>query len=129
MSTDQKRYRKDDSTKRKKEPTSNILDRSPPFDLTAEMGVLGSLILNPDVANDLALELRADDFYDDAHRKLYAAMMNLFDSGRKMDTTLLVSELKASGDYELPSLLKAFRTTRMPNTTHRSFEAKRPFVA
>ncbi|HUP79966.1 MAG TPA: DnaB-like helicase N-terminal domain-containing protein, partial [Pirellula sp.] len=101
MVIEQKRLRKDDSIKGKKPQSSNILDRSPPFDLSAEMGVLGSLILNPDVANDLALEIRADDFYDDAHRKLYAAMMNMFDSGRKMDVTLLVSELKTAGDYEL----------------------------
>ncbi len=76
-------------------------DRPPPFDLSAEMGVLGSLLLNPAVANDIAFELRAEDFYDDAHRKIYAAIMGIFDSGRKMNVTILVSELKIAGDYEL----------------------------
>ena len=74
--------------------------RSPYFDLTAEMGVLGSLLLNPAVANDIKFEVSAEDFYDDAHRKLYAAMMGMFDSGRHMDVTILVSELKTAGDYE-----------------------------
>ena len=76
-------------------------DRSPPFDLSAEMGVLGSLLLNPLVANDIAFEVRAEDFYDDAHRRLYAAMMGMFESGRNMNVTLLVSSLKSLGDYEM----------------------------
>ena len=126
MATEQKRLRKDDPSKSKKPQSNNILDRSPPFDLSAEMGVLGSLILNPDVANDLAIEIRADDFYDDAHRKLYAAMMNMFDSGRKMDVTLLVSELKTAGDYELIGgagyLAKLANT--VPNAAHAKYYAQ-----
>ena len=125
MIDDSKRYRKDDS-KKKKPPTTNILDRSPPFDLAAEMGILGSLILNPDVANDLAMELRADDFYDDAHRKLYSAMMNLFDTGRKIDSTLLISDLKTAGDYELVGgagyLAKLAHS--VPNAAHAKYYAQ-----
>lgn len=126
MVTEQKRFRKDDSSKGKKLPSTNILDRSPPFDLASEMGVLGSMILNPDICNDLALELRADDFYDDAHRKLYAAMMNLFDSGRKMDPTLLVSDLKAAGDFDLIGgtayLIKL--SNCVPNPAHAKYYAQ-----
>ena len=78
-----------------------ILDRSPPCDVSAEMGVLGSILLLPDVANDLALVLRADDFYDDANRKLYTHMMAMVDAGMKIDVMLLVNRLKQAGDYEL----------------------------
>ena len=60
---------KDDSSKGKKPIAPNILDRSPPFDLSAEMGVLGSLILNPDVANDLALEIRAQSWNQKGAKK------------------------------------------------------------
>jgi replicative DNA helicase len=79
----------------------DILDRSPPCDVSAEMGVLGSILLLPDVANDLALILRADDFYDDANRKLYTHMMAMVDAGMKIDVMLLVNRLKQAGDYEL----------------------------
>ena len=86
MASEQSNFPNNDSSrKKKKTPTTNILDKAPPFDLAAEMGILGSLILNPDVATELALELRASDFFDDAHRKLYTAMMNLYETGRKMD--------------------------------------------
>ncbi len=79
----------------------DMLDRAPPCDVSAEMGVLGSILLLPDVANDLTLILRPDDFYDDANRKLYGHMMDMFDAGIKIDVMLLVSRLKQSGDYEL----------------------------
>lgn len=79
----------------------DMLDRAPPCDVSAEMGVLGSILLLPDVANDLTLILRPDDFYDDANRKLYTHMMAMFDAGIKIDVMLLVNRLKQSGDYEL----------------------------
>ncbi len=77
-----------DSRKRGKDKDRNdppmrvedILDRSPPCDISAEMGVLGSILLMPDVANDLTLTLRPDDFYDDAHRILYQHMMAMFET-------------------------------------------------
>ena len=62
--------------------TSEILDRQPPFNLDAEMGVLGSIILSPDACDDIALILRHDDFYDDANRKLFEHMLAMHDDGR-----------------------------------------------
>ena len=53
----------------------HILDRQPPFDLSAEHGVLGSLLLKPDTCDDVALILRENDFYDDANRTLFRHMM------------------------------------------------------
>ncbi len=79
----------------------DMLDRAPPCDKSAEAGVLGSILLLPDVANDLTLILRPDDFYDDANRKLYGHMMAMFDAGIKIDVMLLVNRLKQAGDYEL----------------------------
>lgn len=80
---------------------AEILERSPPWNIDAEMAVLGSMLLHPDVCDDLVLVLRSDDFYDDANRKLYQHMIAMFESGRKVDTTLLVNQLRSSGDLEL----------------------------
>src|SRR5262245_56164398 len=49
-------------------PLTELMDRQPPFDLQAEIGVLGSIVLLPDVLDDVVMVLRPDDFYDDAHR-------------------------------------------------------------
>jgi replicative DNA helicase len=96
-----------DPKKRRKRDTpdelrpKDFLDRSPPVDLAAEMAVLGSLLLNPDVINELTMVVKADDFFDDAHRKLYAHVQEMYDSGKKIDVTLLISRLRDAGEFEL----------------------------
>ncbi|MFI4875582.1 MAG: DnaB-like helicase N-terminal domain-containing protein, partial [Blastopirellula sp. JB062] len=81
-------------------PTAEILDRRPPCNLEAEMGVLGSIFLLPDCADEVVMIVRADDFYDEANRKLFEHMVRLHDSGRKVDLTLLSEQLKSDGDYD-----------------------------
>ena len=38
-------------------PLSELMDRQPPFDLQAEIGVLGSIVLLPDVLDDVILNV------------------------------------------------------------------------
>jgi replicative DNA helicase len=64
------------------------------------MSVLGCIILRPDVCDEVVMLLRPDDFYDDAHRKLYQQMVTMHDSGKRIDGTLLVDELKRQGMFE-----------------------------
>jgi len=80
--------------------TSEILDRLPPHNLEAEKGVLGSILLDPPMCDDVALLLRPGDFYADAHGKLYQHMLAMRDDGKRIDTTLLVERLKQAGDFE-----------------------------
>jgi len=80
--------------------SAEILDRQPPANIDAEMAVIGSILLRPEVCDDVALVLRADDFYDEANRHLYAALQAMHDAGRKIDLTLLVEDLKNQGVYE-----------------------------
>ena len=79
---------------------SEILDRLPPQNLEAERGVLGSLLLDPLMCDEVALELRADDFYADANQKLYRQILALHDEGKRIDTTLLVERLRQAGELE-----------------------------
>src|SRR6478752_10151875 len=93
------------STTRRKDvpdrrPITELMDRQPPFDLQAEIGVLGSIVLLPDVLDDVVMLVRPDDFYDDAHRKLFLHMVALHETGKKIDDTLLVNRLKTAGEYE-----------------------------
>ena len=77
-----------------------ILDRLPPQNLDAEKGVLGSMLLNPAVCDDVALIVSADDFYSDANARLYAHMLAMRDGGGRIDAVLLVERLKQTGDLE-----------------------------
>ena len=61
--------------------SSEILDRLPPHNPDAEKGVLGSLLIDPDLCDDVALILRANDFYADANQKLYAHLLAMHEEG------------------------------------------------
>ena len=105
---------------------AEILEHSPPYDLDAEMGVLGSILLMPEVCDEVSLVLRADDFYDDAHRRLFRQMQEMHDAGSKIDVTLLVDRLKSSGDFEIIGgaayLYKVSQS--VPNAAHARYYAR-----
>ncbi|TWU48789.1 Replicative DNA helicase [Rubripirellula tenax] len=111
--------------KKKNEPTAaEVLQREPPFDLEAEMGVLGSVLLLPSICDEIA-SLKAEDFYSDANRKIYHAMREMYDGGEKIDITLLVSRLRTAGDYEEVggAAYLARLSSAVPNAAHASFYA------
>jgi hypothetical protein len=81
-------------------PAADTLDRPPPHNLDAEKGVLGSVLLLPDVLDEVRPILRADDFYDEANQRLLWHMLALHDAGRPVDVTLLIERLKSAGEYE-----------------------------
>ncbi len=80
--------------------SSEILDRLPPQNLDAERGVLGSLLLDPELCDEVALMLRPGDFYADAHQKLFHHIMEMHGGGGRVDATLLLERLRQSGDLE-----------------------------
>jgi replicative DNA helicase len=79
---------------------SELLDRQPPRSLEAERAVIGSLLLLPEVCDEVALAVRPDDFYDSAHRTIFEHMLALHEDGRQIDPTLLGQRLKDAGEYE-----------------------------
>lgn len=115
------RYQK----KRKKKKNSNPLDRQPPFNLEAEIGVLGSLMLMPDACDDIVNTLRPEDFYDEAHAKIFQHMMAMHNGGKKIDMLLLRERLINQDDYELvggaAALAEIF--TSVPNAAHVNYYA------
>jgi len=85
-------------TGRRSEPS--LLDRQPPCNLEAERGVLGSILLLPEVCDDVALVLRPDDFYDDGNQRLYTHILAMYEHGQRIDLTLLINRLKDAEVYE-----------------------------
>lgn len=79
---------------------SEILDRLPPQNLDAEMGVLGSVLLDPGLFDEVSPLLVTDDFYGEANRKLFAHISRMHGEGGRIDLTLLVERLRRDGDYE-----------------------------
>lgn len=108
------------------QPAASMIDRQPPFDLQAEIGVLGSVILNIEVLDDVAMLLKPLHFYDHAHEILFTHMLAMRDEGKKFDDTLLVSRLKQAKQFEeiggasyLAKLVNA-----VPNAAHATYYAE-----
>jgi replicative DNA helicase len=80
--------------------TSKVLDRQPPCSIEAEQAVLGSILLLPEVCDEVALILRPADFYDDANQRIYGHLLEMHESGKRIDPMLLVESLKSAGVYE-----------------------------
>jgi hypothetical protein len=78
--------------------------RRPPQDHAAEQAVLGALLLRPDLAPDLALELTGADFYRPQHETIWNAIHALEDQlhGKDLavDAVLLASHLQRTGDLD-----------------------------
>ena len=67
--------------------------RIPPNNVGAEVYVLSSMILVPDVIQDLAFILAPDDFYRPEHREIYAAVLAMHERGEPVDAISLAAEL------------------------------------
>lgn len=85
----------------RRENLGELLERQPPRSVEAERAVLGSLLLLPEVCDEVALILRAEDFYDDAHSRIYGHILRMHEAGRPVDPQLLVQALKDAGEYDM----------------------------
>ncbi len=74
--------------------------RLPPQNLEAEMSVLGGVLLENEALHRALESLRPEDFYRDAHRKIFAALMTLADRSEPADLVTLTSVLKESSALE-----------------------------
>src|SRR5882724_5091936 len=75
--------------------------RIPPHNLDAERAVLGAVLLEGREALPRVVEvLRASDFYTEAHRAMYQAMLTLFDRGAPVDSLTLSEELRRNDQLQ-----------------------------
>ncbi|MDR2403432.1 MAG: replicative DNA helicase [Spirochaetaceae bacterium] len=79
---------------------SSLKDRIPPQNEDAEKATLGALLLDEDAVVTAIQYLRADDFYSNANGRIFKAILNLFNSGRKADIITVVEELRQSGELD-----------------------------
>jgi replicative DNA helicase len=69
-------------------------ERLPPQSREAERCVLGSMLRDNPVIGDVLQIVRADDFYADAHQKIFQAICSLYDRGHPVDLVVLAELLK-----------------------------------
>jgi len=78
----------------------DLLRRLPPQSLEAEESVLGGVLLD-NTAIDRVLEfVRADDFYREAHRRIFRAMLGLAERNEPVDLVTLSESLRQRGELQ-----------------------------
>ncbi len=73
---------------------------TPLNDTEAEKGVIGGVLLDPRLIDDIHTIVKPEMFFDDSHQRIVMAMFDLFSRQKKIDLTLLLGELRKRGDVE-----------------------------
>jgi replicative DNA helicase len=72
----------------------------PPQDLDAERSVLGALMLDKTAIIHVADILNPNDFYHPTHKKIYEAIISLFEHGKPIDILTVSHELKGKKNFK-----------------------------
>src|SRR5499426_1241464 len=81
-------------------PETAVAQRTLPHNLEAERSVLGSILLHNEAFNLAAEVIDANDFYRDAHRRIFDKMVKLAERNDAIDLVTLKEELGRSGDLD-----------------------------
>jgi len=73
----------------------------PPHSIDAERSVLGALLIDKDSIIKVSDFLKSDDFYHDAHRSVYQAILDLYDKRTPVDIVTLSAILEDRGELKL----------------------------
>ena len=80
--------------------TDYSLERGLPSSVEAQRSLLGAILLDNFAYNQAAESLLAEDFSLDSHRRIYARMAELAESGRGIDPITLCEELSTHKELE-----------------------------
>ncbi|MFZ1811952.1 MAG: replicative DNA helicase [Candidatus Saccharimonadales bacterium] len=72
----------------------------PPHNLDAEMSLLGAILIDEEVLTDVMDKVKAEDFYEKRHQRIFAAILRLFEMHRPIDLLTLSDELEKKDDLE-----------------------------
>src|SRR5260221_4165925 len=75
-------------------------ERLPPQSREAQRCVLGSMLRENAVIADVVQIIRQENFYFDAHQKIFQAIVEIYDSGHPVDLIILADKLKQQGFIE-----------------------------
>lgn len=77
------------------------MDKLPPQSLEAEQSVLGAVMLDREALLGVLEILKVEDFYREAHRLIYRAILNLNERGEAVDLLTVTEELRRQGQLEV----------------------------
>ena len=77
-----------------------MIDRLPPQNMDSEQAVLGSILIDRDAIIEVADFLHPDDFYRQAHGRIFASMLELFEHREPIDVVTVAEALERGGELE-----------------------------
>lgn len=81
--------------------SNDSIHKLPPQSIEAEMSILGGVLIDNDAINRVLEILEPTDFYREAHRKIFGAMLELSDRREPCDLITLTDSLKRRGDLDV----------------------------
>jgi replicative DNA helicase len=102
------------------------MDRTLPHNLEAEKCVLGAILINNPAFNQASEVIDAQDFFRDAHRRIFDKMVALSERSEPIDLVTLKDELTRSGDLDDvggPAYISAL-TDGVPRSANVEYYAK-----
>jgi replicative DNA helicase len=77
-----------------------LAQRLPPQSLEAEVSVLGGILLENEALNRVLEVIQEGDFYRESHRKIFAAILQLYERNEPADLITLSEVLKKREEFE-----------------------------
>lgn len=75
-----------------------ISEKIQPQSIEAEMSVLGAMLMDKEAICKAVESLSEDAFYKTSHRKIYSAILDIFERNDPVDLVTLTNELKKKGE-------------------------------
>ncbi|WP_425448756.1 replicative DNA helicase [Dethiothermospora halolimnae] len=77
-----------------------VLGKIPPHSIEAEQSVLGAMILDREAITTATEILKGEDFYKEAHKEIYEAIVDIYSRNEPVDLITLSEELKKRATIE-----------------------------
>ena len=102
------------------------MERIPPHNLEAERSAIGAAMLSKEALMDVTEEVRAEDFYNESHREIFEAIMDLYRDNVAVDMLTVCEELnkKKALDMVGGRAYIATLTSGVPSTANAGEYAK-----
>ncbi len=102
------------------------MERIPPHNLEAEKSTLGAAMLSKDALMDVSEEVKADDFYNESHREIFDAIMELYRNNSAVDMLTVCEELNKRKSLDMVGgrAYIATLTSEVPSTANAGEYAK-----
>jgi replicative DNA helicase len=103
-----------------------MIDRTPPWDESAEAGLLGSMIIDPECIGPCMMFVKsAEYFFQESNGMIFAVLASLFEKNTPIDALVLHSTLKTMGKLEWIGGIEYIRqlVEAVPTSAHAEYYA------